>query len=85
MIPADIEKRAKYNRYVEQAVQLMREQDTLKEDLKNVKEIVSEELGKDQASSFSGHVKARYDEQKVSDQADKLQESIEEHRILIGQ
>lgn len=85
MIPHDIEKRVKLNKYVEQSVALMREQDTIAEDLKNVKELVKEELGKDVAKTFTVIVKARYDEAKLADQVSKIEEAIEEHRILKGE
>lgn len=85
MIPNDIEKRTKLNKYIEQSVALMREQDTLKEDLSEIKEMVKAEVGKEFVKSFSNQVKARYDEAKLLEQVKDIEEAVEDHRILKGE
>ena len=84
MLPESIEKRAKLNKYIDQAVQLKREEDTLKEDFKEIKDMVSQEISKDAAKDFTKLVQVRYDKQKAEKNLEKIQTSIANDEILRG-
>lgn len=84
MLPESIEKRAKLNKYIDQAVQLKREEDTLKEDFKEIKDMVSQEISKDAAKDFTKLVQVRYDKQKVEKNLEEIQTSIANDEILRG-
>lgn len=82
MIPQDLNKRKELNKYVDSAYNLHLELETLKEDLKEIKLQVSDTIGKDYAKSFDLLVKARLEESKLSEDAEKKLEAIEETKIL---
>jgi hypothetical protein len=70
------EQKAKFKKYVEQGVQSMRELEVLNEDLKNLGSIVKEEL-EYPAAEFKAVVKAKFQQDKVQQQIDKLTQSLE--------
>lgn len=75
------EQKAKFKKYVEQGVALMREMETLTEDLKNLGSIVKEELEYPPAE-FKLVVKAKYQQEKVKAQIEKLTGSLETAQSL---
>jgi hypothetical protein len=66
---------------VTEAVQLKREQDGLKEDLKALAEACKEQFDMKPAE-FNALVKAAYDKAKVEEQIESLQTSLSELEIL---
>ena len=84
MIPQDIEKRQRLEKYVQQSIQLNRELEILKEDLKEIKAMVKEEIGADYAKTLDLLVKARMEEEKLAEDANKKLEAIEQTKILKG-
>jgi len=82
MLPESIEKRTQLNNLIERGVQLLREQDQLKDDLDQVKQEVEEEIGKDFAKEFLAKVKARHQAGKTRADADKKLEILAELEIL---
>ena len=84
MIPQDIEKRKRLEKYVQQSVQLNHELETLKEDLKEIKAMVKEEIGADYAKTLDLLVKARMEEEKLVEDANKKLEAVEQTKILKG-
>jgi len=80
-LPQDLNMRKKVAAAIKESVAFMREVDTLKEDIKNVAEIVVEETGITK-SEFSAWVKVAYDASKVQEQIDKLETSLSEIEIL---
>lgn len=82
MIPNDPQKRKQYYELIERGVQLKREQETLKEDLAQLKEEVEEEIGKDFAKEFTAKVNTQFNMEKVHTEAQKKLEIIEELDIL---
>ena len=81
MLPQGEDKRKKLNKYVEQSVQLMREKDTLDEELKNIKEIVKEELEMP-VKDFGILVKTRYDKNKQEELKEQIDTALSEDEIL---
>ena len=75
------EQKVKFKKYVDQGVQLMQELETLNEDLKNLGSIVKEELDYP-AAEFKAVVKAKYAQDKVQQQIDKLTSSLETAQSL---
>lgn len=82
-LPKDQNHREKLNNYVKQAVQLKHEQDTLKEDLTNISDMVKDEIGMAK-KEFNGIVKAAYDKAKIEETIEELQTSVANVEILAG-
>ena len=82
MLPENVETLTKLNKYVGQAVQMLREKDTLTEDLAELKHIVEEEIGKDYAKTFPTLYKARYDSKKLLEEVEKKTEALKESADL---
>lgn len=82
MIPNDIEKRKQYYELIERGVQLKREQETLKEDMAQLRAEVEEEIGKDFAKEYNTKVRIQFDMEKVHTEAKAKLEIIEELDIL---
>jgi hypothetical protein len=85
VIPESIPHRQKLNDYTNQAAQLLHEMEVLKEDLKNVKSLVKEELGKDVAKTFPSLVKARFQANKLHEVIEKAELALAENDILRGE
>ena len=82
MIPEAIEKRALFNKYLEESVNLNNEIETLKEDLKEKLNFVDQEVGKDYLPSFKEILKVRINEAKVAKEAETKATAIAESGIL---
>ncbi len=82
-LPQTKEHRDKLNGYVNQIVDLMREKDTLDEEIKNVKDIVKEELDYS-PKGLNLLVKARYDAAKLNDEIEVRKTALAEDEILLG-
>lgn len=82
MLPDGIQKRKQYNELIERGVQLLREQDQNKADLKQLKDEVEEEIGKDFAKEFNKLVKTRFSCGKVQQDAKDKLEMIAELEVL---
>lgn len=83
-IPKEPNKREMYLKSVNQCVDYLREIDTLKEDIKQEREAMVEMFGCT-AGDFNAIVKVVYDKNKVEDQLEKLQTSISNAEILLGE
>jgi hypothetical protein len=81
MLPQTKEAREIVLKRVTEAVQLKREQDGLKEDLKALAEACKEQFDMKPAE-FNALVKAAYDKAKVEEQIESLQTSLSELEIL---
>ena len=82
MIPQDIEKRKELNKLIERGVELLREQEQLKEDLKQLKAEVEETIGKDFSKEYLRNCKVRYKTVRFQEDANKRLEIISELEIL---
>ena len=80
-LPTDLNMRKKVASAIKESVAFMKEVDVLKEDIKNVADIVVEETGVTKAE-FSAWTKAAYDASKIQEQVEKLQTSLSEVEIL---
>jgi hypothetical protein len=80
-LPSSKEAREIVLKRVTEAVQLKREQDGLKEDLKALAEACKEQFDMKPAE-FAALVKAAYDKAKVEEQIESLQTSLSELEIL---
>jgi DNA-binding transcriptional regulator GbsR (MarR family) len=80
-LPSNPEFRTKILKRVEEAVQFLREIDTLKEDVKELSSACKEEF-EYPAKEFNALLKAAYDEAKVLDTIETLQTSLSELDIL---
>lgn len=80
-LPQDLNMRKKIAAAIKESVAFLKEIDTLKEDVKNVADIVVEETGVTKAE-FNAWTKAAYDAAKVEEQVEKLQTSLNEIEIL---
>ena len=80
-LPNDPNMRKKIAAAIKESVTFMKEVDVLREDIKNVAEIVTEETGVTKAE-FNAWTKAAYDAAKVEEQVEKLQTSLNEVEIL---
>lgn len=84
MIPEVPEQRARFNSQVEEAVGYLQEIDTLKEDIKNVYEVIKEEFDSEFLKSFKAIVKARYDATKLQKMIEEAELALAEDEILKG-
>jgi len=84
MLPQTVEHRQKLNRYISECVGFMKEKDKLDEDIKNVKDIVKEELDTLSAKEFSGLIKVAYDQPKVAAEIEERMVAISNVQILQG-
>lgn len=82
MIPESIEQRKKLNEFIDRAVLLLCEKDTLDEDLVILKNDVEEELGKDVAKEFKARYTARHKLNKKQEELEKLETLLAEEDIL---
>lgn len=82
MIPDGVEKRKAYNDLIDRGVQLLREQEQIKEDLAQLKAEVEETIGKDFAKEYPVKVKTRHSCGKEEEKANKKLEIIAELDIL---
>ena len=82
MIPNSIEKRRALNKLIERGVQLHREMDQCKDDLKQLKMEVEEEIGKESAKEFTKKVSSAYKAEKIKEDVKKKLEILEELEIL---
>jgi len=83
MLPQDLNKLKLLNKYVNQAVSLLHEKDTITEDLSELKNIVEEEVGKEYAKTFKATYDARYKAEKVQEEIDKKTTALEESEELM--
>jgi hypothetical protein len=81
MLPSTKEAREIVLKRINEAVQLKREQDGIKEDLKALAEACKEQYDMKPAE-FNALVKAAYDKAKVEEQIESLQTSLSELEIL---
>lgn len=84
MIPESPEKREELNKFIDRAVVLLCEKDTLDEDLKILKDEVEENLGKDVAKAFKERYTARHQLNKKQEALEKLDTLLAEDGILKG-
>ena len=80
-LPSSKEAREVILKRIQEAVQLKREQDGIKEDLKALSEACKEQYDFKPAE-FNALVKAAYDRAKVEEQIESLQTSLAELEIL---
>lgn len=85
MIPEVPEQRARFNNQVEEAVGYLQEIDTLKQDIKNVYEVVKEEFDSEYLKSFKAIVKARHETAKLQEMVAKAELALAEDEILKGE
>lgn len=83
MIPQMTEHREKLLKYIEQNVNLLHEIDTLKEDIKNISEMVKEELSV-APKDFNLMVKVAFDKSKIEGEIETRQTAISNVEILKG-
>tara|TARA_R110002126_G_scaffold166395_3_gene314098 strand:- start:3053 stop:3316 length:264 start_codon:yes stop_codon:yes gene_type:complete len=80
-IPKSVDARIRLAAYINQSVQLLNEKDVLTEDLKNVADIVKEEL-KLTAKEYGSLVKVSYDTNKAEADVEERQTAISNMEIL---
>jgi hypothetical protein len=83
MLPQNKIQRDRLLNYINQSVSLMREIDTLKEDILNVSSIVKDELEMS-SKDYNSLVKVSYDQSKVESEIEQRQTAISEVGILKG-
>lgn len=83
-IPKDKNKREQYLKLVERVVQLQREMDTLREDIKGEREAAVEMYGVS-SKEFNAVVKVAYDKSKAEDQREDIDTAISNFEILTGE
>lgn len=83
-LPSDKEARKVVLDRVTKCVNLLKEVDTLKEDVKTYADEISDRYGMSKGD-FNSLVKTAYDEAKINEQIEKLQTGLSEWEILQGQ
>lgn len=80
-IPKSANSRKKLTSYIAQSVQLLNEKDTLTDDLKNISDIVKEELDLS-SKEYNSLVKVSYDINRVQSEIEDRQTAISNSEIL---
>lgn len=84
MLPQTPESRNKLLKYINQSVGILKEIDVLREDAKNVGDLVKEEL-QVSAKDYGALVKVAYDQSKVEEEIETRQTAISNVSILKGE